>query len=240
MGQILSVQETYITPLTLAFSQKLIMNTTSSTNKHSELTLAKACKAGYFRQYYPGKTVVVLYDPHHKLSEYAENIKALQLLHGWEHLKFDSTWDSQSSKCAIKALCLEGAIGAPEKLDLGCVTSLMIGPSSVTEFMSTISIIVKFTNLESLSLSNVTLCSNGISMLSKLSLKFLYLEHCDINCHLQEIFENCTTLQEIYILSCNHLDFVSIKLHSQLRRFKIEDDGLRRVDASKCTQLESL
>jgi hypothetical protein len=241
MGQILSVlgiqplsvQETYITPLLLTFPEELIGS--------FELILAKTCKTLYerYEQYYKMRTAVILYDPHNELP-HTQNIKALQSHHRWLRLKFDSTWNSQTNSCPIKYLCLYGAIGAPEKLDLGCVTSLMIGSSSVKELMPTIPIIKKFTNLGSLSLDNVILCSNGISMLSKLSLKFIYLKRCNIDGHLQEIFENYTALQEIQLLSCNHSALLSIKLYSQLKRFKIEDDGLREVDASMCIQLESL
>ena len=153
---------------------------------------------------------------------YDNSIKALQLRNGWVRLKFTPILDSQSSNCPVKILCLNGALKVPKKLNCACIDALIVS-SFEEKFMPTISFVENFSNLKSLSLEYVILNDDIISMVSKLSLlEFISLYHCKMaNGHLPKIFENCTTLQEIQLLYCNFSDETSIKLPSQLKRFKM-------------------
>jgi hypothetical protein len=99
---------------------------------------------------------------------------------------------------------------------------------------------ISMTYLYSLSLDNVTLDNNGISIISEISLVFILLKCCVMtNGHLQKLFNNCTTLQEIQLLWCCFDELDIEPLPPQLRKFKIQG-CFHQLDASKCTQLESL
>ena len=61
-----------------------------------------------------------------------------------------------------------------------------------------------------------------------------------VNSHLSKLLEGHTTLKEIQMSWCNFSDATSIKLPSQMKRFEIHHNNVFELDASNCTQLESL
>ena len=137
MGQTPSMLTTeQQTSLILTFPQELTAIIMSFKDKSFELALATTCKTLYERYelYYEKKTVVVLYDPWDRFSNYNDNIKALQLRNGWLRLKFTTIWDSLSSNCPAKILCLNGEQKVPKKLDHACIDALIV--SSFKEFIS--------------------------------------------------------------------------------------------------------
>jgi hypothetical protein len=264
---LITTEQKYSTLLPILEIEKgLFLYIASFMDKHSELALAKTRKTLYTRyeKHYKGKTAVVLYDPQSKDPDYARNIKALQLHHGWPRLKYASISDSQISNCPVKILYLNGELKAPEKLDCVCVNSLIF--PSLREFELNISFVEKFPNLQSLLLNQVILNDNGISTISKLSLKFICLVNCDMTFnHLVGILKNCITLQEIQLVWCNYLnrdhlqvffdartspkkeiklstclDIIPLNLPSQLKRFNLQGHDCYKLNATKCTQLESL
>ena len=127
----------------------------------------------------------------------------------------------------------------PKELDYACIDALIV---SSPKFMPTISFNEKFSNLKSLSFNNVTFNDDRISMHSKLSLlEFISLEKCRLtNDHLSKLFEDCTTLKEIQLKNCKISGATFIKLPSQMKRFEIQHNDVFKLDASDCTQLESL
>ena len=130
----------------------------------------------------------------------------------------------------------------PKELNCTCIDALIIVSFFQRELMPTISFVEKFSNLKSLKLEYIILNSDGISMVSKLSLlEFISLNHCKmVNSHLK-IFENCTTLQEIQLLYCDFSDKTSIKPPSQMKRFEIQaHHSFKAADTSDCTQLQHL
>jgi hypothetical protein len=211
-------------------------------DKNFELTLAKTCKKLYecYEHYYQGKTAAVIYKPRHKFSIYEDFIKVHQLHHGWLRLKFASISDSQSSNCPVSILCLHGELNMLEKLDCVCVNSLIIR-HSYKKSMPAVSIVESFSNLKSLIFDNVSLDDHDISMISKLSLEFIYLKYCGMTSgHLQEIFEHCTTLQTIQLMACEFSDEPFIRrLPPQLEKFETHSHFCK-LDASMCTRLETL
>ena len=128
MGQTPSVQKTYIPPLILTFPWELIAIIMPSKNKSFELALGMTCKTlyGRYELYYEKKTAVVLYGPRDKFYSYNRNIKALQLRNDWLRLKFTPIWDSQSSNCPVKILCLNGDPKVPKEFNCACVNALII------------------------------------------------------------------------------------------------------------------
>jgi hypothetical protein len=212
-------------------------------DKHSELSHAKTCKALYehYEKYYEKKTAVIIYDPLGKYLDYTENIKAFQLHHGWLRLKFASISDSQSSNCPVKVLHLRKECKGLEKLDYVCINALIMEPFFENATFQSVSFLEKFSNLRSLSL-NTILKDDMILTFSKLPiLEFISLYRCKmITDHLQKIFEHCTTLQGIQLIFCEFPSMISIKLHSQLKIFKISSIQKYKLNASDCTQLGSL
>jgi hypothetical protein len=61
-------------------------------------------------------------------------------------------------------------------------------------------------------------------MLSKLPLlRFISLICCKMTKgHLSEIFDGCTTFEEVQLIACKASDVAPIELSLQLKRFKIE------------------
>jgi hypothetical protein len=253
MGQIFPFRRTYHPSLILTFPQELIA-VLSNKDKNFELTLAKTCKTlyWYYEQYYEKKTAVVLRDPQSEHSDYSQSIKEFQLHHGWLRLKFASIWDSQSSNCPVKILCLKKKSKMPKELDCRCIDAFVMTfiephrPSPPANEVLNASFAEKFAKLKSLTLDFTILGDDEISMISEFSLLgFISLQCCTMTIGHLKIFEKCTTLQEIQLLFCHYSDAVSIKLPSQLKRFKIQYSGIRfhdliELDASNCAQLECL
>jgi hypothetical protein len=210
-------------------------------DKNFELTLAETCKTLYerYEQHYKEKTAVLLHNPWSKFNS-DHCIKALRLFYGWLRLKLASIRDSESSNCPIKIVCLNGELKVPKNLDCVYINPLII--SSYFELMRSISNIEKFSNLKSLSLISATLNNDVIVLIvPRLSfLEFISLNTCEMANGHSKIFENCIALQEIQLIFCKFSDAAPIKLPSQLKGLKIDDDDLYRLDTSECIQLESL
>jgi hypothetical protein len=206
-------------------------------SEYSELELSKTCKMlyGRYEQHHIKKTAVVVYTPERKYDYFSNGINALRLFNGWSRLKYDS-WDPMNGNYPIKILCLNIRYDVPTELDILNTDALVLFSKPKYHIELAVSLKV-FTKLKSLSLVSVDLSDDAFSALSNPSLiESIHLESCAIN---SELFEKCT-IPQIQLEHCEFSNPVSIKPPSSLKIFGICSYKSYKVDASGCTQLESL
>jgi len=220
-------------------------------NTESQLAFAHTCKTiyAYHKQKFKEETFTLLCDLRFLIFIVSEYIKTLERCMGqtdWAGvkvtLKIASVDPQNSYEYPIRALFLSGSLQPPNGFDCACLNALIIDFHLEEIYKPHVSLFEKTTNLKSLVLINAIINDDIASMVSKLPLlKFISLNHCTMTkVHPSKIFEGYTILEEIQLLFCTYSDMTHIKLPSQVKRLKMEDDDSFKVDASNCTQLEFL
>jgi hypothetical protein len=151
--------------------------------------------------------------------------------------------DSQSNNSyPIRALGLNEYSQLPSELNYERINILILRFDPYKPpTLEILSLLEKVSNLKILMLFTVAINENIVSaLLSLSSLEIISLDSCKIaGNHLSKILETCTTLQEIQLSSLN-FQAEPIKLFPYLKKLTIHSGMGFVLDASKCTQLESL
>lgn len=213
---------------------------------------ALVCKIFYrwYKKHYKNQTVVILYESQDKWSFNSNSIKVLQHyvnLNNWVHLKFISISKladfQKNGGYPIKGLYLNEIDNLPDKLDYAGLSALVLFPYlEKPEFSLDIGFFERFTCLSLLMLQNFFFNHYTAPIFSKLtSLKCIYLIRCSmIQCDLSNMFANCATLQQLYLVSSSFGLNANLCIPQQLKKLIISRCicSFIFVKAVECTQLE--
>jgi hypothetical protein len=261
MGQqtSMSITNQQIPPLILTIHKDLFAIIALFMDIESQLALAHTCKEvyAYHKEKCRVKILAFLYSPlidSHSEDQYYKIHERWLNKTGWAAVKVilkKISADSQSNNSyPIRALCLNEPAGFPNELNYENINALTLKSTvcrcpDLTRLstLASLSFLRKFSNLKILRLLTTSIDDNMVSVISKLLLlKILSLNNCDITYdRLSNIFETCTTVEEIELSHPDSSDTTSIMFPPQVKRLRI--GNFRRamqVDLSRCIQLQSL
>lgn len=239
----------------LTISKETIAIITSFMKERSQLALAITCKT--LHGYYERSAEIILCDSECEESRVHYCVKALKCLmsrNSWVYVKvlpIVASVDLQETDgYTIKGLYFSQELKIPNRLNCANLNVLMIASSSDSyrkELIPHDTFFANFSNLKSIVLQKFPFSSRMMPMFSKFTyLESIFLDVCDMrDCDISNMFTNCHTLQELRLVSIRFGSRAPLSLPKQLKIFEIEQPqqvpyGLFEIDASNCTQLESL
>jgi len=219
-------------------------------------TLALTCK--FLLDLYKNspRNVYVLYNSQNDLSLCDDSIKALCL-----HMKQDSpVCFNYISTCeflnndsyvaclteefinSYAVLCLNETLFVPKRLNPKSIRSIIIGSSSKEKFVPDVSFFQKFENLESVLHKGIDFKVDVTPIFSKLPLRFISFNQCDLEaCTASTMFDNCTTIQHIQLISCKCPKNTKLRLSENLNMFEMNQCSFfKYLDVSRPKKLKSL
>jgi hypothetical protein len=235
-----------LSPRILAFSKELFARIALFMDTESQLEFAHTCKTiyNYHKEEYREEKAVFLCISLINVS--CEVLERWLSEPGWATVKvilekIEASSQNNNSH-PIRALSLTEHHLFPDELKHEGINAFILECCNCMELpILALSHLKKFSSLKTLMLSTIHIDEDIVSALSKISLlKIISLKYCKIpDNHLSNIFETCTTLEEIELVYCSCTG--TTKFPPQLKRLYIEGHGpSMQIDLSRCTQLRSL